>query len=405
MNNGWNLIELGDLGVLRLRGPDGVRFLQGQVSNNVERLSAEASQLAGYHNPQGRTIALLRLVRLAPDDLLAILPRELVTPVANRLTKFVLRAKVKVTDESDNWRVTGLVAPHRVGDHLVGETPPPGSAVEHPADDASASRSTSTSADPSDAASIEGAFESRARTWAAAQFEEANALAATVGERNSAAAQLEQGDAVVELPTASALMLPDTLNAQSSAGTTLIISVGATQRRWLLISPANEALPLSGCVVGDRDAWRLLDIADGAPQVYGATSEEFVAQMLNLDALGAIAFDKGCYTGQEVIARAHYRGRVKRRLQRFMTRSPVKLAINDSGVMTDGRAFKVVEAAQLSNGRCEFLAVAPLPGATSGEAGDGSPQAAALPSAEVGHSSQGDRLELDVLPLPYQLPE
>ena len=60
-------------------------------------------------------------------------------------------------------------------------------------------------------------------------------------------------------------------------------------------------------------------IAAGEPQVFAATSEAFVAQMLNLDLLGAIAFDKGCYTGQEVIARAHYRGRVKRRMQRFVT--------------------------------------------------------------------------------------
>ena len=51
--------------------------------------------------------------------------------------------------------------------------------------------------------------------------------------------------------------------------------------------------------------------------MYLPTSETFVAQMLNLDLLGGIAFDKGCYTGQEVIARAHYRGRVKRRLQRW----------------------------------------------------------------------------------------
>ena len=69
-----------------------------------------------------------------------------------------------------------------------------------------------------------------------------------------------------------------------------------------------------------RQPWRAgrcADIAEGLPQVYAATSEAFVAQMLNLDLLGAIAFDKGCYTGQEVIARAHYRGRVKRRLQRW----------------------------------------------------------------------------------------
>jgi len=59
MSTDWNLIELGDLGVLRFRGADAVKFLQGQVSNDVERLSAERSQLAGYHNPQGRAIALL----------------------------------------------------------------------------------------------------------------------------------------------------------------------------------------------------------------------------------------------------------------------------------------------------------------------------------------------------------
>jgi folate-binding Fe-S cluster repair protein YgfZ len=82
--------------------------------------------------------------------------------------------------------------------------------------------------------------------------------------------------------------------------------------------------------------------------------------MLNLDVLGAIAFDKGCYTGQEVIARAHYRGRVKRRMQRFLSHGPVHLAIGDTAQLVDGRTFKVVEAAQLANGRCEFLAVAPV---------------------------------------------
>src|ERR1700728_3230178 len=68
MSTDWNLMELADLGVLRFRGADAVKFLQGQVSNDVERLTVERSQLAGYHNPQGRVIALLRLVQLAPDD-------------------------------------------------------------------------------------------------------------------------------------------------------------------------------------------------------------------------------------------------------------------------------------------------------------------------------------------------
>ena len=108
------------------------------------------------------------------------------------------------------------------------------------------------------------------------------------------------------------------------------------------------------------------------PQVYTATSEEFVAQMLNLDTLGAIAFDKGCYTGQEVIARAHYRGRVKRRAQRFHV-AEENLSAGASGTLPDGRSFKVVEAVRSAIGGSDVLAVASLateeeaaqPGATT----------------------------------------
>jgi len=358
MSTDWNLIELGDLGVLRFRGVDAVRFLQGQVSNDVERLSAERSQLAGYHNPQGRAIALLRLVQLAPDDVLAILPRELIGTVAARLVKFVLRAKVKIADESAGWRVAGLVAPHSEGE-----------------------RAAAAGADT--AAEIEA----RATSWATTQFQQASAVAATAGELSSAAAQLEEAESVVPLPTASALMLPDAVNSQSRSGAAVIVRVGAAPARWLVVSPAGEAAPLAGCVAADRDVWRLLDIADGEAQVYAATSEEFVAQMLNLDALDAIAFDKGCYTGQEVIARAHYRGRVKRRLQRFVSRGAVaKLAVGESGQLADGRAFKVVEAVRLGDGRCEFLAVAPV---VAGGAAEGVAEVASNGTGAQGGSSNG----------------
>src|SRR5262249_49883278 len=140
---------------------------------------------------------------------------------------------------------------------------------------------------------------------------------------------------------------------------------------------------------GERGLWHRLDIEQGQPQVFAATSEEFVAQMLNLDALDAIAFDKGCYTGQEVIARAHYRGRVKRRMQRFTSREPVLLAPGESGQLADGRSFKVVLAAQLLDGRCDFLAVAPLAGGEGAEATPG-------PTAP---------LLADAPPLPYALPD
>ena len=396
MGKDWNLIELGDLGVLRFRGADAVRFLQGQVSNDVERLTAERSQLAGYHNPQGRAMALLRLVQLAPDDVLAVLPRELIGPVAARLMKFVLRAKVKIADESAGWWVAGLVAPHAAAGAGAGA----GAGGE-------LNSETST------------AFEARATSWAAAQFQQASAAAAAAGELSSAAAQLEEAESVVPLPTASALMLPDAVHSQSVFGATVIVRVGATPARWLVVSPAGEAPPLAGCVAADRDVWRLLDIGDGEAQIYAATSEEFVAQMLNLDALDAIAFDKGCYTGQEVIARAHYRGRVKRRLQRFVSRGPVaKLAVGDSGQLGDGRAFKVVEAVQLADGRCEFLAVAPLTvgaavGAADAAANGSGTGAAAAPSGSSDSPAAGAEpthpaammLDAEVLPLPYPLPE
>jgi tRNA-modifying protein YgfZ len=410
MSTDWNLIELTDLGMLRFRGADTVKFLQGQVSNDVERLTAERSQLAGYHNPQGRVIALLRLVQLAPDDVLAILPRELVATVASRLMKFVLRAKVKIADDSAGWRIAGLVAPHAGGAGA-------GRVRAASSSSAGASGAAVDGSGASDKLSPEAAaaFEARASSWAAAQFQQASAAAATAGELSLAAAQLEEAESVVPLPTASALMLPDAVHSQSLAGGTFIIRIGATPARWLALSPAGEAAPLAGCVAADRDVWRLLDIADGEAQVYAATSEEFVAQMLNLDALDAIAFDKGCYTGQEVIARAHYRGRVKRRLQRLVSRGMVaKLTVGATGQLTDGRAFKVVEAVQLEDGRCEFLAVAPMvAGATPGgteaisSGADASAQAGSSdgPTASAAPTTSTPVLDAEALPLPYPLPE
>jgi folate-binding protein YgfZ len=427
MRTDWNLIELGDWGVLRVRGADAVRFLQGQVSNDVQRLTGERSQLAGYHNPQGRAVALMRLVQLEPDDLLAILPRELTATVASRLSKFVLRAKVKIADESGGWRLRGLVAPFGAPasaggaarrSAVAGGAGVAGPSVVAGGACASGALGSGAPAVGTDGTNISAAFEARAMSWAAAQFEEARAKAAAAGEESSAAAQLEVAESVVPLPTASALILPDAVHMQSRSGATIIVRVGETPARWLVISPAGDAVPLSGCVTAERDAWRLLDIADGEPQVYAATSEEFVAQMLNLDALDAIAFDKGCYTGQEVIARAHYRGRVKRRLQRFVSRGPAKLAIGESGQLIDGRTFKVVEAAQLGNGRCEFLAVAPMVAGGAAVEGSGAggqaaaqdavrrldtEESAGLAVAEVSRSTAA--VDAEALPLPYPLPE
>jgi folate-binding protein YgfZ len=233
-------------GTFAVRGADAAKFLQGQLSADVDTLPAGASAVAGLHNPQGRVIALLAVTRAGAADFELTLPRELLDPVMQRLRKYVLRAKVRIE-----------------------ESP--------------------------------------------------------------------------ELP------------------------------------PAVDSLAA---------------VRAGMPEVYAATSEAFVAQMLNLDLLGAIAFDKGCYTGQEVIARAHYRGRVKRRTQRWLNASDTPLAPGDAARSTDGRSLIVVRTAQGEDGQ-EILAV-------------GTFAAAGEPPAEgSGETQDADTAAIQVsgpLPLPYTLP-
>jgi folate-binding protein YgfZ len=272
------------LGVLAFRGPDAARFLQGQLSADVEKLPAGASTLAGLHNPQGRVIALLAIARTASDELFAVLPAELAGAVTLRLRKYVLRSKVDIADVGDTLRVVGSTA------RMAGFT---------------------------------------ALAW----------------------------------------------------GT-----------RWMSLVPATRLAEFS---LDDISAahWQSADIAEGLPQVYTATTETFVAQMLNLDLLGAIAFDKGCYTGQEVIARSHYRGRVKRRLQRWFTASSAPLRAGDAVRSTDGRALSIVRAAPGATGQ-EVLAVGPY-----APSEDNLAAAESVPSAGSGTLVEGP------LPLPYRLPD
>jgi len=312
MGNVHQSVSLESLGVLRVRGADRVAFLQGQLSNDVALLRAERALLAGYHNPHGRVIALLRLVQ-CDQELLAIVPRELAAALVSRLAKFILRSKVQLSDESAHWHIHGVIAP-------------------------------------------------------------------------AAGAQ----------PTAA---WPASLHGVARLDEAIAVCVAEQPHRWLLLVPARPGMSVTPSALEDLaparpEDWQRLVVAAGEPQVYAATSEQFVAQMLNLDALQAIAFDKGCYTGQEVIARAHYRGRVKRRLQRFVTRAAAQLQRADAGELPDGRTFKVVDAAPRADGRCEFLAVTSL---VAGEHEAREPLPQAVPGART--------LEAEQLALPYSLPD
>ncbi|MCU0761190.1 MAG: hypothetical protein MUF07_18595 [Steroidobacteraceae bacterium] len=324
MNTSLEIVPLESLAVISARGPDARKFLQGQLSQDVAALGTGRVALAGLHNPQGRALAILRLVPLADDALLLVLPAEIATAIIQRLRRFVLRAKVAIEDESTAWL--------RVGVHGDG------------------------------------------------------ALAALAG------AGLAPGD-----PGVGALATHQGRIAWRH---------DAQPDRYLLLAPAQAGLPAGWAVTRDvahaTQRWQLADVAAGLPQVHAATSEAFVAQMLNLDALGGIAFEKGCYTGQEVIARAHYRGKVKRRLQRFRTRAAHRgapLAPGATVSLSDGRAARIVDAATLDDGRIEFLAVAALDAASAGE-DDGAPAAGGARAPDAAAAS----LVTESLPLPYALP-
>ncbi|MFA5531177.1 MAG: folate-binding protein YgfZ [Thiohalomonadaceae bacterium] len=130
---------------------------------------------------------------------------------------------------------------------------------------------------------------------------------------------------------------------------------------WRKLAP--QARPVG------RDAWMLTEIRAGIPHVVDATSEAFVPQMLNLHAVGGVSFRKGCYTGQEVVARMQYLGKLKRRM--FLAHvdgscpapgDELFAAEVESGQGTG----KVVNAQPAPGGGCDLLAVALIEAVDSG---------------------------------------
>jgi len=114
--------------------------------------------------------------------------------------------------------------------------------------------------------------------------------------------------------------VPEQDYALVQAKNSLIIklpSIEGHQRYEVLVDAAHaeatRAALAANCATVDQPCWDWLDIQTGCPDVLAETQEQFVPQMLNLDVLNGINFKKGCYTGQEIVARTHYLGKVKRR--------------------------------------------------------------------------------------------
>jgi len=139
-----------------------------------------------------------------------------------------------------------------------------------------------------------------------------------------------------------------------------IARVAGRHRRFIVTGPPAVIAPITppradGCVrYGSSDAWHLADLCAGIVRITARTSGTFLPQMLNLDRLRAVSFEKGCYVGQEIVARAQHLGRIKRRA--FLGRSAATIATGDA----------IMDVSQDAAPRVgEVVCAEPLPGGGS----------------------------------------
>ncbi|MCU1783737.1 folate-binding protein YgfZ [Pseudomonas sp. 13B_2.1_Bac1] len=221
-------------GVLAVRGSDAAKFLQGQLTCNLNYLSDTQASLGARCTQKGRMQSSFRIV-LQGDGVLLAMATELLEPQLADLKKYAVFSKSKLTDESAAWVRFGLAEADQVLASL---------GLELPADTDSVART--------DHLIAIRVSPGRSELWVPA--ENADAV------RSQLATQLKQAD-------------------------------------------LNE--------------WLLGQVRAGIGQVMPQTRELFIPQMLNLQAVGGVSFKKGCYTGQEIVARMQYLGKLKRRLYRL----------------------------------------------------------------------------------------
>ncbi|MGA9665348.1 MAG: folate-binding protein [Gallionella sp.] len=227
------LCDLSQFGTLRVSGEEAQPFLQNLLSNDIREVSSTHAQLSSLNTAKGRMLATMLIWREG-DDYLLQLPRSLCESIRKKLSMYVLRARAKVIDASDEIISIGLSG---------------GNAQE--------------------------------------------ILRARFGE-------------LPQLPFGC---------VGSAHGSVIYIS----GTRWQINSPAPHAAELweelgrHAQPVGST-CWDWLNIRSGIPVILPATQEQFVAQMVNLELVGGVNFKKGCYPGQEIVARMQYLGKLKRRM-------------------------------------------------------------------------------------------
>ena len=296
-------------GVLAVRGADASKFLQGQLTCNLNYLSDTQASLGARCTQKGRMQSSFRIL-LQGDGVLMAMATELLEPQLADLKKYAVFSKSKLTDESTAWVRFGV-------DH--GDAALIGLGLELPADTDSVARN--------DGLIAIRVSPDRAELWVAA----------------------DQADVI----------------------------------KGRLSAVLTE---------GDLNQWLLGQVRAGIGQVMPGTRELFIPQMLNLQAVGGVSFKKGCYTGQEIVARMQYLGKLKRRLYRLKLDAS---ALPEPGTPlfspTHGSSIGEVVIAAHAGQNIELLAVLQAEAAEGGEVHLGAIEGPALHLLDLPYELDRDR--------------
>jgi folate-binding protein YgfZ len=304
---------LTDLGVIAATGEEAAQFLHNQLTNDVEHLGNTNARLAGYCTPKGRLLASLLMWKSA-ESIQLQLPREILPAIQKRLQMFILRAKVKLADVSDQTVSLGL-------------------------------------------------FGASAQSVLATWFGDLPATAYT--------------------------------SSDSEAGKLIRLADALGQPRYLWVTTPEHAMAawpelIKALTPATSDTWRLTDIHAGIAQIIQSTQEKFVPQMINFEVVGGVNFKKGCYPGQEIVARSQYLGKLKRRMMLATVEAQeVKAGMEVfSSVNPEQPSGMIVNAERSS--ASDFDCLVEL-------------QTASMQDATI-HLSSANGPALKFLPLPYALP-
>ncbi|MEY4747956.1 MAG: hypothetical protein RIQ60_170 [Pseudomonadota bacterium] len=348
-------LHLPHWGVIRAGGADAASFLHGQLSNDINHLGDQQARLAAFCTAQGRMLASFVVARAVADTSASAAPATPATATPAPSAPGGPGAAAAALPPDTLWlacRSDVLPATLKRLSMFV-------------------LRAKARLSDAGDALAVLGLLGPSATSWLAAQ-------GIVLGGAWQAGRCV--GGRVLRLPDAP----------------------GAP--RWMWMGPTSAAEAVLAALPADagldRDAWDALEIRAGVVPVQAATSGLFVPQMLNFELVGGVDFKKGCYPGQEVVARSHYLGKLKRRgvLLGVAAGEPAPLAGAEVWWSGDTAqpAGQVAQAAPVGNGGAALL-LAELKLAALGAAPDGGPSTLHLGSAH------GPLLQR--LPLPYALPQ